>query len=211
MKQFLLRYRHAFLMVGYMPIYLILFFLVEHQNTDNVTIIECAADRKIPFCEWFIFPYFLWFPFIAFGVIYFIFANKEEYYRLSASLITGMTVFLIVSFVFPNGLAIRPNLSELGRDNLAIRMLSALHSADTSTNVIPSIHVYNSLAMCFALLGAKGLKGKYPAKVLISILTLAICASTVFLKQHSLWDVLTALLLFLAVTPICYLIRKPIS
>lgn len=207
-KDFCLKYRHALWMVCYLPIYLIVFFIAEHTVTSDYFVIECALDRYIPFNEWFILPYFLWFPYIAVGVLYFIFTNKNEYYRLSASLITGMTVFLIVSFVFPNGLTMRPDLSALGRDNIALRLLGGLHKADTQTNVCPSIHVYNSLAVCFAVCTASRLKKKLPVKLAVVFLTVMICLSTMFLKQHSVIDVIAAVILFLVLTPVCYLVRR---
>lgn len=205
MKEFMKKYRHAWLILTYMPIYLLWFFLLEHTVTEDYYVIHSALDSYIPFNEWFIIPYLLWFPFIAAAVLYFIFYDKKEYYRLCGVLISGMTVFLIVSTVFPNGLSIRPDLTTLGRDNLLLDLIKALHKADTSTNVCPSIHVYNSLAVCLAVFTSAHLKGNCFVKAGTLLLTVLICMSTVFLKQHSVVDVFCAIILMAVTAPLFYL------
>lgn len=204
MKNFLRTYRHAWIMISYFPVYLILFFLVESLVTDSYHVIECGLDRLIPFNEWFIFPYLLWFPYIAAGIIAFIFLDKKEYYKLSKMLIVGMSIFLLISFLYPNGLNIRPNLADIPGKNIALTLLSGLHKADTPTNVFPSIHVYNSLSVCFSFFHSKQFKGNAVIKASVLILTVLICLSTVFLKQHSVIDVAGATLLFLLLLPAVY-------
>ncbi len=209
MKDFIKKYRHAWLILTYLPIYLLWFFALERTVTEDYYIIHSPLDSYIPFNEWFIIPYLLWFPFIAGAVLYFIFRDKSEYYRLCGLLISGMTVFLLVSTFFPNGLALRPDLSTLGRENLLLDLISLLHKADTSTNVCPSIHVYNSLAVCLAVFTSKHLKTRHAVKAGTLLLTVLICMSTVFLKQHSVIDVFCAVVLAAVFAPLFYLRRSP--
>lgn len=183
---------------------MIWFFLLERYVIKGYHIIQSPLDAFIPFNELFIIPYLLWFPFIAVSVLYFIFRDRTECYRLCGTLIAGMTVFLLVSTFYPNGVALRPVLSELGRDNLFLDLVAGLHKADTSTNVCPSIHVYNSLAVCFAFFASPHLKGKRLLKAGILVLTVLICMSTVFLKQHSVIDVIWAFVLMAITAPIIY-------
>lgn len=204
MLDFLKKYRHGLLIFAYFPFYLLWFFILEQQVTEHYYVIESPLDSLIPFNEYFIIPYLLWFPFIAVSILYFIFRDKTEYYRLCGVLISGMTVFLIVSTIFPNGINLRPDLSVLGRENLFIDLIRTLHQADTSTNVCPSIHVYNSLGVCFAFLTSTHLKKKNVLKAGILILTVLICLSTVYLKQHSVIDVFWAIVLFLVTVPVFY-------
>lgn len=204
MKTFIKKYGHAWLIFAYMPIYMIWFLLLEKHVVEDYHIIEADVDSLIPFCEYFIIPYLLWFPFIAVSILFFIFRDRTEYYRLCGVLITGMTVFLLVSTLFPNGVALRPSMSALGRENPFINLVSVLHKADTSTNVCPSIHVYNSLAVCFGLCTSKHLTGKRLLKFGILSLTVLICMSTVFLKQHSVIDVIWAFVLIIVAIPVFY-------
>ena len=65
-------------------------------------------------------------------------------------------------------------------------MVGLIYSADTNTNVFPSMHVAGALGAAEAFFRTDGLK-KYRA---VSVITaVLICASTVFIKQHSLLDV----------------------
>ncbi|MCI8327279.1 MAG: phosphatase PAP2 family protein, partial [Lachnospiraceae bacterium] len=67
-----------------------------------------------------------------------------------------------------------------------------LYKADTPTNLFPSIHVYNSLGVHFAITKSESLRNKKRIKALSFILCTSIILSTMFLKQHSFFDVITA-------------------
>ena len=73
------------------------FLYLEKHVTTDFHVIETSLDDKIPFIEYFIIPYLLWFAFIAVTIGYFFFTDKAGYYKLTAFLFTGMTIFLIVS------------------------------------------------------------------------------------------------------------------
>ena len=70
----------------------------------------------------------------------------------------GMTVFLIVSYVYPNAQHIRP--TEFPRDNVFTDVVKWLYSTDTPTNILPSIHVFNSLAIHMSLTNCEALRDK---------------------------------------------------
>ena len=65
-------------------------------------------------------------------IIYFFFHNKQDYYRCCTFLFTGMTIFLIVSTLWPNGHHLRPYV--MPRDNIFTQMITRLYKTDTSTN-----------------------------------------------------------------------------
>ena len=130
---------------------MITFSYIEDLDVHHY-IIHTTIDDQIPFCEYFIVPYLLWFLFVAVTVFYFMFFNKnqwKEYYQLIITLGTGMTLFLIISLVFPNGQDLRPVLTG---DSIFIKAVQMIYHTDTPTNVLPSIHVFNSLACCGAIL-----------------------------------------------------------
>ena len=105
----------------------------------------------------------------------------------------GMTIFIIVSYVYPNGLELRPD--TFTRDNIFIQLTRMIYSMDTPTNVLPSIHVFNSMAVYFAVKNSPYLKEKKVIRGAAFFMTTSIILSTMFLKQHSVVDVLTALIL----------------
>ena len=174
-------------------IYLPWFHHLEKTVTTHFHVIHVALDDYIPFCEYFIIPYFLWFAYVAWSVLYFYFKNKDEYFRLCGMLFSGMTIFLIVSTIYPNGHYLRPVYFD--HNNIFIQMVRMLYAADTPTNLFPSIHVYNSIAVNIAVWHSSNFKEKKWVRFGSSILMVLIILSTMFLKQHSVFDVVTGIVL----------------
>ncbi len=176
----------------YMPVYLFFFVFVE-RNTRDITMINIPLDDCIPFVEGFIVPYLMWFPFMAAAIVYVFFKDKKEFFAMCWNLIIGMSLFIVVSLVFPNGLDLRPD--EFPRDNILTDLCRHLYSVDTSTNVIPSIHVFNSLACGISFGRALARRGHKKTAIASYAMAALICISTVFVKQHSVVDVAAGLIL----------------
>ena len=191
LQRFWEKNKHFTLML-YFIIYLAWFMFLERHVTTHFHVIHMDIDDYIPFCEFFIVPYLLWFPYIAVVILYMGFRDKKEYFNLCAFLFTGMTLFLIISTVFPNGHFLRPTVYE--RDNIFTQLCTMLYSTDTATNLFPSIHVYNSIGVHLAIVNSEKTKHNKPVRLASGILMVSIILSTVFLKQHSMFDVLTAFL-----------------
>ena len=98
MKQFFTKYRHGLVIIIYSLVYILMFTYLENRPVHSYHIVHTVFDDWIPFCEVFIIPYMLWFPYMVLAVAYFIFfnKNKHEYYQLVFNLMMGMTIFLIV-------------------------------------------------------------------------------------------------------------------
>lgn len=189
MKNVLQKYRHAWVFL-YAFIYLPWFYYLEKNVTTDFHIIHTTLDEKIPFIEYFIIPYMLWFAFIAVTIIYFFLNDTKGFYRLIAFLFTGMTLFLIISTVYPNGQILRPD--TFARDNIFVDMVKQLYKTDTPTNIFPSIHVYNTIGACIAIRHSQALRKIKWVQYGSPILGILIILSTMFLKQHSVLDVISA-------------------
>ncbi|MGN8630371.1 phosphatase PAP2 family protein [Blautia sp. HCP3S3_G3] len=189
MLEFIKKYKHGLVIATYSLVYMVLFFYLERMPVHGYHVVHTVFDDMIPFCEYFIVPYLLWFPYMIGTVAYFIFINKNkrEYYQLICNMMMGMTIFLIVSYVYPNVLHLRP--AEFPRDNIFTDAVKWLYRTDTSTNVLPSIHVFNSLAIHMSLTSCEALKDCKTVKRASLVLTILIIMSTMLLKQHSVIDV----------------------
>ena len=99
----------------------------------------------------------------------------------------GMSICLLICWLFPNGTDFRPHIDA--NKNWASFLVSKIYLVDTNTNVFPSIHVYNSIATHIAIRKSEHLAKYKLLSILSLILTVSICLSTVFLKQHSIIDV----------------------
>lgn len=184
-KESLYKYRHSWIL-SYFFIYIPWFCYLEKTVTSNYHVMHVALDDFIPFNEYFIIPYMLWFLYVAITIIYFLFTSKEDYYKLCVFLFSGMTISLIICTFFRNGTDFRP-LLDPGK-NICTRIVAAIYKADTPTNVFPSIHVYNALGTHIAIMKSTSLK-KHPwIRAGSGILMASICMSTLFLKQHSVLD-----------------------
>ena len=186
------KYKHLLLLL-YFPVYMLWFTYLEKTVTTRFHVIHVALDDYIPFCEYFIIPYFLWFAYVAFGFIYMAVNNRSDFCKLCGFLYTGMTVFLIVSTVYPNGHFLRP--MYFTHHNLCTMLCEFLYSTDTATNLFPSIHVYNSFGIHLAISHNEKLRKNKTLQLLSFLLMVSIILATMFLKQHSVFDVCTAFLL----------------
>lgn len=201
LKQFVIRYRHAWVLL-YALIYVPWFLYLERHVTTDYYPIYSPLDDYIPFVEYFIVPYLLWFAFIAVTVAFFFFTDRKGFYQLTAFLFIGMTLFLIICTVFPNGQNLRP--AVFPRDNVFTDMVRTLYSTDTPTNVLPSIHAFNSIGAAIAISRSRTLKKYKAVQYTAYALSFLIILSTVFLKQHSVTDVFAAVAMACIIYPLVY-------
>lgn len=194
-------YRHAWLLL-YFAVYLIWFYLDEKFINGSYAAVHLWIDAKIPFCEYFIVPYTLWYPFLAFSTIYLFFKDEYNFCRYMWAFIIGFSFCLAFYIVYPNGQDLRPQ--HFDRDNVFIRLVTKLYATDTNLNVFPSMHVYGTLTPAVALLKSGKFKKPYQNFTLI-LLSILICISTVFIKQHSVVDVLAGVALYLPIYWMIYI------
>lgn len=202
-KDFLSKYKHGWIL-SYFFVYITWFTYLERTVTTQFYPIHSKLDDLIPFNEVFIIPYLLWFVYIAVTVAYFLLTSKKDFYRCCAFLFSGMTICLIIYTIWPNGHYLRVDLTALGRSNLFIDMLSSIYSIDTATNVFPSIHVLNSVGAMIAIHRSEKLRDIAWVQWSALLLTVSICLSTVFLKQHSVLDIFGALVLSTVLYAVVY-------
>lgn len=200
-KAFLKKYSHAWVFL-YAFIYIPWFRYLEDHIQKNYFTIHSPLDDFIPFIEFFILPYYFWFVFMAIGVFYFFFTDKKGFYKITSFLIIGMTIFLIICTVFPNGLNLRP--TTFARDNFCVDLVRRLYCIDTPTNVLPSIHVFNTVGVLIAATHSESLRIHRGIMWSAYITGILIILSTVFLKQHSVTDVIAAFAMACIIYPFVY-------
>ena len=147
-------------MAIYMVVYMPTFFWVEGlDHGGNFHIIHTAIDDMIPVIEVFIIPYALWLPYLCAGMIAIAIRSRRISRKTSYMLMTGMTLFIIISLVYPNMLELRAAIPD--RQNIFLDMIFVL--------------------------------------------------STMFIKQHSIIDVISAIVMFIPVFIIICLVIKPVK
>lgn len=174
------------LMILYVPVYLIWYLVAEHLVTTDYWVSYMPLDDKIPFIDWFVIFYCMWYFLLIIPGLYFLIKKDIPVFkRYMWFIIVGFSVSLAICTVFPNGQDLRPTSFE--RDNAFTRLIAMIYAADTNTNVLPSMHVVGCVAVVSAVFDSKYTK-KWRIPMLLT--ALLICLATVFIKQHSVLDVI---------------------
>ena len=184
------QYKHLKLLL-YWPVYGLLFLFVERfYQVDFYYPMYCPLDDLIPFCEWFLIPYLFWFVYLVGMHLFALLYDVDAFKLMMKYIILTYSAAIIIYLIWPTCQQLRPASFE--RDNILTRFIAAFYQFDTNTNVCPSIHVIGSLAVMEAALWSKVIRSK-GIKTAFVIVAILICISTVFMKQHSVLDILAAL------------------
>lgn len=184
--------RLAMPIILYAPFYMTWFISIEKHKFAHYEIIHTTIDDLIPFKEIFVIPYYTWFFYVSLTLLFFMFSfDVEDYYKNFIFLASGMTIFLVISTLFPNMHNLRPVF--MPRDNVFTDLVRVIYSHDTPTNLWPSIHVYNSIGSMVAIHHSRRFSIK--GKIVSDVVGLSIILSTLFIKQHSVYDVTTAIIM----------------
>lgn len=198
-------FRHLLLLV-YWPIYVLLYFFIErvYPFTDYC-VIYCKIDDIIPFCELFFVPYVSWYVYLVVIQLYALRYDVETFKRFMKFTILTYTAASVFFILFPNIQHLRP--AAFARDNIFTHAVGSLYKTDTCTNVCPSVHVIGAIGVLFAVWQANGLNNKL-VRTVCFLITVLICMSTVFLKQHSIVDVIVGIIFALIGYLICFRRKK---
>ena len=187
-------YNHLLYLLGWV-FYFLMYVLTENLIPEEACHpVECRLDGLIPFCEWFIIPYVLWYFLIAGSLLYFALYDPRSFKKMQTYLIIVQVIAVIIYIVYPTVQYLRVDLNALGRDNFAIRLVALIQSADTPTGVCPSMHC--AFSMGILSVWARKKEVSRLLRVGIAVLCFVICAATCFVKQHSAVD-------FFAALPLC--------
>ena len=138
--------------------------------------------------------------------LYTLFYDVDTFKRYSKFLTISMSVSSVIFLLYPSCQNLRPEVFP--RDNFLTDCVNLLYTVDTNTNVFPSEHAIGSFAVWLAALHTKRLRT--PLRItLITVLTTLTCFSTVFLKQHSILDVVAAVPICIIAYLFCFRGRKP--
>lgn len=196
-------YRYVWMLL-YWPILGLVFWSLEFMDNREYVPVYSVLDDMIPFCKYFIVPYFFWFVYIIGTMAYFFFKDKSAFVKYMWTVIITHTITLIIYIVYPTCQELRPEITGDGFFEFVLRWL---YGYDTNTNVCPSIHVTGACAVCFAVVKSKAIKSRI-IKVVYIILNVLICLSTVFIKQHSIIDVVAGLAVSTVTYPFIFMENK---
>lgn len=196
---------HRYCLAGlYLIVFLTGFFLLQIFGPEPGWIVYSSIDSWIPFNEWFVIFYVLWYFWVPFFMVYFMIREKRAYLELCLVMFGGATICLMVYYLLPNGLMLR---EDIPRDNFCVDIVRFLRTIDPPRNVCPSIHVSSTVAIHLAICCSGEFGENRKMKMLSRVITVGISLSTVFIKQHSVIDVFWGWMLSLGLWGLLYWLR----
>ena len=183
--------------VLWLPVYLLSFLMMERVVVTGYWPTQTWLDSHIPFCEWFVIPYCLWYPLLVAVGLWLLRKDRAGFRRYMRFL--ALTFFLseVIWLLVPNGQDLRP--AVMPRDNPFTRLAASLYAIDTNTNVFPSVHVVGAIGAAWAVRKTPSLRDRSLLQQAVSLLACLICLSTLLIKQHTVLDVASGIGLALAV------------
>lgn len=143
---------------------------------------ETALDAKIPFLPGWVFVYALLYLLLPLPMV--LPSSLATLRRICAAFLVTTAVSFTVFLLFPVHMDLRPE--DLQADTFATWILALIHRVDTPANCLPSLHVSLSLLAALCAYSLDRTVGR-----IVIPLAIVVAFSTLFVKQHWLWDMLT--------------------
>jgi len=161
------------------------------ESTPNI--IHIGLDDKIPFLPIFIIPYIIWYIYVPVLMLCVCFNDKKSFNKQAFILFSGMFLSCVFFLIYPTGVDFRPTAEGKG---ILLWLCRIIYKNDTPpVNVLPSLHCFEAITVHLTTFVWGPLKKCLPLRITSAVLMLLICASTVFVKQHSIVDVVCGCLL----------------
>jgi membrane-associated phospholipid phosphatase len=162
-----------------------------NQRQTNAVDMTAPADAYIPFVPVFILPYIIWYVYM-FGFLLFLWwKDSHIYWKTVIALTAGELICFGVYFFFQSTVP-RP---ELTGDGFLIHLVSVIYQNDQPFNCFPSIHVLTTFIIMLVL---PKLKLCRMISFLSQLTGILIILSTLFVKQHVIYDVIASIALGLS-------------
>lgn len=203
--EFFREHKHIYAVLIFIPLYASYFFISKLR--EPVWQVHSAVDDAVPFVPAFIIFYFLWYLYISLPLIWLAVKSRTDFLRMVFFLAVGMVACHVVFIFFPSEITFRTAAEQeiAGKSGLIPLMCRFIYSTDLPRNVYPSMHCFESvaihIALCHSETGRK-YRWMYPISLFVAVM---ICLSTMFIKQHSFYDVLGGICLAFLIAAFVYI------
>ena len=169
----------------------ILYWLLKVFQSDPIYI-NHYLDDKIPFWGWMVYAYNMFYPFliISFYLIYK--ADEKTYFKAIIASIIGVIICDTIYLFMPTIMyrPVTPSYDPF--TNLVLKI--TFFFDEPPLNCFPSLHCLFSFQEIISVIKSKCTTKR---KIWISICSTIIILSTLFIKQHYIYDVISAFLICL--------------
>lgn len=168
----------------------------------NPIYIDYYLDDKIPFWGWTVYIYDMFYPFSIISFILLYRKDQDAYYKGIIATIIGCIICYIIYLVIPT-IMYRPEIPQYDAlTNLVLKI--TYYFDDPPLNCFPSLHC----VFCFQVMFTY-FKSNYNVKrkLFTAVIAILIVLSTLLVKQHYIFDVISALLICIIATIIVDLFK----
>jgi len=180
---------------------LLMIFMIINNHVIGKYNMYSKLDDLIPFIPAFVIPYYTWYVFFFMTALAFFLRSRGDFEKTVFSINLSMVITIIIYVLFPNYQDLRPSFYAADFFSQWVRSLQAF---DSASSVCPSLHCSITLTLFLGIKDSLCYKDRSGIKIIALIVTIMICASTVFIKQHSIVDVAAGVLLSVLVYLLVY-------
>ena len=179
----------------------ILYFGVKFLAFD-IHLIQSTFDDKLPFIPYFVYPYILWYLMLLFIPFIIYIYEKNNLKKYDQFFLVCSSISILIFLFFPTTI----NRIPIEVNSFSTFIVDIIYRVDTPIlNCFPSIHALDS--MLWIIFFLKNKKTPKVLRLIIIILSISVILSTLFIKQHVIYDLLGSI----GVLIIGYLIIKMID
>lgn len=169
----------------------VLYFLVQALVTHSYSFMT-PLDNLIPFIPEFVWVYHTLIPTIVATAI-FSMQKREVFFKTVAALSISVVVLTFFHLVLPSYYP-REDIGPLS-SSISLWVVELTREFDAACNTFPSGHVAFSWILCFCVGEADCVKRKKSLLGVYLLWATLISLSTLFLKQHYIFDVVAGIVL----------------
>ena len=185
----------------------VLYFLTQLRDIDY-NLVHVSLDDMIPFLPIFVIPYVAWYVYVPGGMLYNFFVDKNAFRKQILTVVSGMAISIIVFCIYPTTIDFRPSAEG---DGFFLWICRLLFSNDKPVNVLPSMHCFEAVIIHLTAFKNEKLRRYIPLRISSAVLSLLICLSTDFIKQHSVVDLVSGVALAYLLYFIVYILPETVK
>ena len=149
--------------------------------------VKCKCDDYIPFIPYTGLIYILWFPLIFLFPIVLGYYDHDIYHDYILAMILEIILSVICYLIYP---------TTFDRPKCDNKLMNVIYKGSfRGVNCAPSLHCSSCYLVIYSAI--KAISMPFYARIISIIVALGIVISTMTTKQHTITDVLTAIVLFM--------------
>jgi hypothetical protein len=160
-------------------------------NTDggHAKVLLSPLDEILPVIPFMSIPYLGWYPYIFLAMALLCLKDRSIYFKILVSMNISLILCYIIYYNFQTTV-IRPVIFVT---NWTEQLLQTIYHNDPPFNCFPSIHCLHSYLVMRGAWLSKNISNR--TKFTFTFVSFTIILSTLFIKQHVIYDVISAILL----------------